>query len=289
MAMGIGGFRQNTNTRRAAGTLLDRPRFELVPLHGALEHARVLPDGAAVTVTSSPSKGLEATVALAEGLAGLGYRAVPHLAARQLTGDRELGAILERLERARIRDVFVVGGDPPEPAGDYPDGLALLEAMDRLGHRFEQVGIPSYPEGHHLIDDDILWKALEAKQSYATYTVTQLCFDADTICRFAAAAASHGVHLPVVAGVPGVVDVTKLLRVGLKVGVGDSLRFLRGNASAARRMLRPVGYRPDGLVRKLAARINDGQCRIAGLHIYTFNQVGQTVGWLHRAQRKTAA
>jgi methylenetetrahydrofolate reductase (NADPH) len=285
--MGIGGFRQNS--RRAAGALLDRPRFELVPLQGALDQARVIPHGATVTVTSSPRKGLEATVALAERLAELGYRAVPHLAARQLTGDHELATIVERLDRAGILDVFVVGGDAPEPAGAYADGLALLEAMDRLGHGFDEVGIPSYPEGHHLIDDDILWKALEAKQSYATYTVTQLCFDADTICRFAATAAAHGVHLPVVVGIPGAVDVTRLLRVGLKVGVGDSLRFLRGNASAARRLLRPVGYRPDGLVRKLAARVNDGQCRIAGLHIYTFNQVGQTVGWLHRAHRKTAA
>jgi methylenetetrahydrofolate reductase (NADPH) len=284
--MSIGGFRPGA--RRAAGTLLDRPRFELIPLPGTLDQARVLPVGATVPVTWSPTRGLGATLELAEGLAGLGYRAVPHLAARQLTGDTELATVLERLEDAGVREVFVVGGDAGEPAGDYPDGLALLEAMARLGHRFERVGIPAYPEGHHLIDGDVLWTDLTAKQRYAHYLVTQLCFDADAICRFIAAATDRGVNLPVVVGLPGAVDISRLLRVGLKVGVGDSLRYVRGNAAAARRLLRP-GYRPDGLVRKLAARADAGRCRIAGLHIYTFNQLDPTLAWLHRAHQKAAA
>ena len=285
--MALTTFRQDT--RRAAGALLDRPRFELVPVHGAIEHARALPDGATVTVTSSPAKGSEPTLTLTEELAGLGYDAVPHLAARQLRDDAELAAVIQRLEAAGVRDVFVVGGDATEPAGTFPDGLSLLKAMDRLGHPFTRIGVPAYPEGHHLIPADVLWEDLEAKQRFATYTVTQLCFDADAICRFAAAAATRGIALPVVVGVPGAVDAARLLRISLKVGVGDSLRFVRGNASVARRLLRPAGFRPDGLVRKLAARKRAGECHIAGLHIYTFNQVGPTLGWLRNARRRSAA
>ncbi len=276
-------------TRRATEALLETPRFELVPVHGAIDQARYLPPGATVTVTSSPGRGSEPTISLVEALAEEGFHAVPHLAARQLRDDAELSSILKRLDGAAVRDVFVVGGDASEPAGDFPDGRSLLKAMDRLGHGFEQVGVPSYPEGHHAIGDDELWADLAAKRDFATYTVTQLCFDADAICRFAAAAAFRGLDLPIVVGVPGAVDAAKLLRISLKVGVGESLKFVRGNAAVARRLLRPVGYRPDGLVRKLAARSRDDRCPITSLHIYTFNQVSQTVGWLHEARRRAAA
>lgn len=280
-------FRQET--RRAVGVLLDRPRFELVPLHGAVESARALPDGATVTVTSSPARGAEPTLALVEDLAARGYDAVPHLSARQLRDDNELSAVITRLDAAGIRDVFVVGGDATEPAGAFPHGLALLQAMDRLGHPFHRIGVPAYPEGHHVIPSDALWADLEAKQQFATYSVTQLCFDADAICRFAVDATARGIGLPIVVGMPGAVDFARLMRISLKVGVGDSLRFVRGNASVVRRLLRPGGYRPDALVRKLASRIRADQCRIAGLHLYTFNQVTPTIRWLRKARRRSAA
>jgi methylenetetrahydrofolate reductase (NADPH) len=271
-------------TRQTVGRWLAAPQYELVPVHGAIEQAHLLPPGGTATVTSSPTRGGEATIDLAEQIAALGLRAVPHLAARQIRDEAHLAEICTRLERAGITDVFVIGGDAAEPAGDLPDGLALLQALDRLGHRFASVGIPGYPEGHHTIDDETLWSALKAKAPYATYVVTQLCFDADTIVRFVTQLRGQGITLPVMAGVPGAVDVSKLLRISLRVGVGDSLRFVRNNASAARRLLRLVGYRPDGLVRKLAARVAECSApEIAGLHIYTFNQVGATVGWVNRA------
>ena len=67
---------------------LERPRYEILPLDGiadeVLEH---LPAGRKITLTSSPSRGLEATLGLAEQLAPRGYEVVPHLAAR-LIADR---------------------------------------------------------------------------------------------------------------------------------------------------------------------------------------------------------
>jgi len=292
------GHRQRKSGTRRAGTRqvvarwLAAPQYELVPLHGAIDQAHFLPSGGTATVTSSPTRGGEATVALAVELAGLGLRAVPHLAARQIRDDAHLAEICRRLERAGITGIFVIGGDATEPAGDFTDGLALLQALDRLGHRFASVGVPGYPEGHHTIDDETLWVALKAKAPYATYVVTQLCFDADAIVQYVSDMREQGIGLPVLAGVPGAVDVARLLRISLRVGVGDSLRFVRNNAAVARRLLRPVGYRPDGLVKKLAARVADGPAPeapsvirgdIAGLHIYTFNQVGATVGWVNRA------
>lgn len=275
-------------TRRAVAPLLAAPRYEILPLPRVLAATEQLPTGSVVTVTSSPHKGLHATIDVAEDVAAQGMRAVPHLAARQFRDSAELSDVLDRLDAAGIGEVFVVGGDGIHPAGDFPDGLALLRAMADLDRLPAEVGVPSYPEGHHTIDGDTLWTSLRAKQEFATYTVTQLCFDADAICRFAADAQRNGVTLPVVVGTPGVVDLTKLLRVGLKIGVGDSLRFARGNGSVAGKLLRPGGYRPDGLVRKLASRVANGDCTLAGLHFYTFNHVAATARWVRTTHRRAA-
>ena len=279
----------SAHRRGATAHLLTGARYELLPLPGTLDRAAALPPGSTVTVTASPNRGVEATVSLTEALSRNGFRAVPHLAARQLTDRTELAGVLDRLDAAGVRDVFVVGGDAREPAGEFPDGLALLTAMAELRHPMTEVGVPSYPEGHPLIDDDRLWAALRDKQSHATYTVTQLCFDADTVCTFAATARARGIGLPIVVGVPGAVDIGRLLRMSLRVGAGDSVRFLRSHRSIAGKLLRPNGYRPDGLVRRLGAHVAAGRCRPAGLHLYTFNQVESTLRWVQQARRRAAS
>lgn len=274
--------------RQAIAGLLTQPRYEILPLPSVLEETAALPAGSVVTVTSSPRRGVGTTVEVAERLAAQGMHAVPHLAARQLRDKAELAEVLDRLNAAGIDEVFVIGGDAREPVGAYADGLSVLRSMDELGRLPARIGVPCYPEGHWAIDDATLWSTLHAKQRYATYAVTQLCFDADAVCQFAAEADRLGVTLPIVAGVPGVVDAAKLLRVSLRVGVGESVRFVRGHRSVAGRLLRPGGYRPEGLVRKLAARVADGRCELAGLHFYTFNHIGTTARWVRQAYRRAA-
>ena len=82
---------------------LERPRYEILPLDGiadeVLEH---LPAGRKVTVTSSPSRGLEATLGLAEQLAPRGYEVVPHLAARLIADRAHLEEVVLRLRYAGV-------------------------------------------------------------------------------------------------------------------------------------------------------------------------------------------
>jgi methylenetetrahydrofolate reductase (NADPH) len=44
--------------------VLRAPTFELIPLKNAMDEAALLPAGATVSVTASPAKGIEATIAL---------------------------------------------------------------------------------------------------------------------------------------------------------------------------------------------------------------------------------
>ena len=136
---------RNKGVARTMVRLLEQARYEVLPTptteDKVLEH---LPRDRTVTVTASPSKGLEATLDLAERLTGHGFLAVPHLAARMISGRSELAEIADRLTGKGITRIFVPGGDS-EPVGDYPDALALLEDLAALGHPFGQVGITGYP------------------------------------------------------------------------------------------------------------------------------------------------
>ena len=52
--------------------------------------------------------------------------------------------------------------------------------MFKSGHELEEIGITGYPEGHPFLRDETLRQALYEKRPYATYIVSQICFDPET-------------------------------------------------------------------------------------------------------------
>jgi methylenetetrahydrofolate reductase (NADPH) len=245
--------------------ILSRPRFEMFPTKGAEEQADHLPKDAKVAVTCSPTKGIESTLLFSERLLQRGFRVVPHIAARLVADRAHLQEILRWLDEHGLREIHVIGGDSREAVGPYASAFQLLGAMSRLEHGIEEVGIGGYPEGHPLIDDEELDRALLDKQPFASYVVTDI--------------RHRGIGLPVYVGLPGVVDRKKLLQVSLKVGVGDAARFLKRQAGLVGMLLKPGGYSPDELVERLAPYAGDNHYDIVGLHLYTFNQVESTEQW----------
>ena len=276
-------FRRHTGladeARAALASLLAHPTFELVPLKNALEQAAFLPPGATVSVTASPAKGVEATVALCEELQRRGFRAVPHLSARMVRDVGHLRELVAWLEGARVDRAFVVGGDAKEP-GDFPDGLSLLRAMHEIGHPLAEIGIPCYPQGHAFIADGPLLAALREKAPYADYMTTQLCFDPAAITGWLAERRAEGIALPVHVGVPGVAEPHRLLAIGARIGVADTQRFLSKNIRFVARLVRSGGfYRPDALLEGIAPAIADPAAGIVDVHLYTFNAVDLTERW----------
>ncbi|MBI3746259.1 MAG: methylenetetrahydrofolate reductase [Chloroflexi bacterium] len=265
--------------RAAVVAALDHITYELIPLKNVHDQSAHLPAGATVSVTASPAKGLEATVALAATLEGRGFRAIPHLSARMVRDRAHLAELLARLADLGIDRAFVVGGDADEP-GDYRDALSLLRAMADLGSGPRHIGVGCYPQGHPSIPDDVLLAALHAKAPFAEYMATQLCFDARAIGAYITARRAEGVTLGVKVGVPGVAEIPKLLSISARIGVKDSGRFLSKNARFVGELLTSGGiYRPTGLLEKLAPVLADPVADVIGLHLYTFNQVESTESW----------
>jgi methylenetetrahydrofolate reductase (NADPH) len=189
---------------------------------GALDAALGLPQGSVVTVTCSPSRGVAATIDLAEQLRACGYRVETHLAARRFESHAHLQDTVACLDTAGIGDVFVIGGDGDSSAGPFA-GADLIAALAEIAPHLHSVGIPCYPEGHAAIGA-LLNEALDAKCFFAGHMVSQICFDADTIECWLVRTRDRGVALPVYIGLPGVIARRKLLGIALRIGLGDSTR-----------------------------------------------------------------
>jgi methylenetetrahydrofolate reductase (NADPH) len=269
----------------AAGiaSLLEEPRFELLPFESIDEQLEHLPAGADVAITTSPTLGLEATIEWTERAAARGYEPVPHVAARFVRDEAHLDSLARRLVEVGVTDIFVPGGDREEPVGEFASAYDLLSALEELEYGFDEVGITGYPEGHAFLDADELAESMARKEPYATYVVTQLCYDPDAIVSWITAIRDRGVDLPVEIGVPGVLSSRRLFDISKRVGVGDSIRFLRqtsGFLGFVRRLVGARGtYTPIELVERLAPYAADTRFDIRGLHVYTFNQVPAFESW----------
>ena len=271
------------STEATVEQLLETARFELMPFESFEEEITQLPAGATVAITASPQLGINSTVDRAEEAAARGYNVVPHLAARYIEDRDELAAFANRLKQAGISDIFVPAGDREEPKGEFESSYELLVALDELGYEFDEVGITGYPEGHDFLDDEELATAMDKKAPYATYIVTQLCFDPEAIVDWTEEIRDRGIELPIEIGIPGVMKYQRLLKISRKVGVGESVRFLQkttGIVGFLKEFLGSRGnYEPDALVDGVAPYADDPTYGIEGLHIYTFNETSDTERW----------
>src|SRR5438876_11296140 len=96
--------------RAALKSLVADARYELIPLASALEHAATLPPGSQVTVTASPSHGIEATCDLADAVAAQGHDVTPHLPAHRHRDRADLPDPLEPAQAHGLRKGIVQGG-----------------------------------------------------------------------------------------------------------------------------------------------------------------------------------
>lgn len=258
---------------------LEDPCFEIIPLKGIEKKVGGLPAGSDVAITCSPDKGIPATLDLTRCLRDSGFTLIPHIAARMVEDEAHLRDILGQLDGLGVHRIFVVGGDAEQPAGNFDSSLQLLQLMSTLDHGIDVVGIGAYPEGHPLIDDLTLSRFLQEKQPFAAYMVTQMCFDPETIVDWLRRIRAEGVDLPVHIGVPGVANRAKLLQIAFKIGVGQSVRFLKSNLGLVGRMIKPGGYSPDELLLALVPCFDRPPYNVEGVHFYTFNQIERTERW----------
>jgi methylenetetrahydrofolate reductase (NADPH) len=260
-------------------------RFEILPVGRGEHEAEQLRTPLHLTVTCSPKHGPDHTVEAAKRLSALGHRVTVHLAARMVRDPEHLDALLDGVADAGVVDIFLIGGDADPPLGLYTGAGELLPLMAEHPRRPRTVGIAGYPEGHPLIDDQELDRALDEKSRFADYVTTQMCFDPDAVRAWVTRQRARGLELPVLIGMAGKVHRTRLLELSVRIGVGPSLKFVRKQRGL--RTLLARGSTADKLYDALAPALDDPELNIAGFHFFTFNHLIDTWQWQLGKQSQT--
>lgn len=267
--------------------LADTMCFELIPLKNLETQMTFLPPATTISVTCSPAKGLQATQDLTVRLAGLGHHPIPHISARLVTGSDHVRELAAWFRTHDLHEMFLIGGDAEAPLGPYADALSFLNEFLATDHGLTKIGVTAYPDGHALIDSSVLQKALHDKQAalksagVAGFASTQMCLDPSKIKSWLNAERAAGLTLPIHLGVPGVIDRTKLLTMGMKLGVGSSIRYAKKNRGALGQLFSPGGYDPLQLLQPLSGLAD--ALGIEALHCFTFNNVEATAAWRRTA------
>jgi methylenetetrahydrofolate reductase (NADPH) len=266
--------------------LVEGAKLELIPMKSLERAITELRPNSSISMTCSPAKSIEATLDETERLTADGHHVTPHISARMVHDRAHLDDIVARLATIGVRDIFVVGGDA-DPRGCFFDAIEFLDALLELDPAIDHIGYTSYPDTHPLISNELLHEALHRKQDMilstgrTAHVSTQMCFSPDQIRAWLRRERDAGLTVPVHLGIPGVIDRTKLMTMGVRLGIGTSLRYLSKNRKAIGKLMTQRSYTPDLLLRPLSDRGDAGLAGlgIGGLHLYTFNQVDATETW----------
>ena len=257
-------------------------RYELVPLKSLDQAIADLPKGASVSVTCSPAKGIAVTQELCEQLLAKGHNVVPHFAARLVEGPEHAAKLATWVREKGIKEVFIIGGDAEVPP-HYQFALPFIKDFLSANPGVETIGFGAYPDGHSTISNaDLHNSVIEKEALLKSFGVkglasTQMCFDAPKIISWLKDLRAKGFTTPINLGLPGVVDRTRLMSVGVRTGVGQSLRYLKKNKASLTLMISPGGYDPTKLLNDIAAKADE--LNVSGIHSFTFNATADTAKW----------
>ena len=246
----------------------------------------VLAPGTAVYLTFLPNTPWSDTVALARSVREVGMRPVPHLAARAVPDRATLRTMLGDLAAVGVEDVLVLAGSLDTPVGEFHESAQILGSglLEEAG--IVRVGIVGHPEGHPDVADDELYRALVAKCRIARerglelHLVTQFAFAPEPIVAWERGIRAMGVDAPVHVGLPGLTSPTRLLRFGLRCGVGASLKVLRQQAGGVLKLATSPVHRPDTTLLGIAgAVVDDPESLFSTVHFFPFGALAPTAAW----------
>jgi methylenetetrahydrofolate reductase (NADPH) len=194
----------------------------------------------------------------------------------------EIGAILDELWEGGIRNVLALRGDPPAGQSQFvaTEGgfgyASELVPYVKSRHDF-CVAVAGYPEGHpQCLNRTRDMEHLKRKvDNGANFVVTQLFFDNADFYRFRDEARAMGIHVPIIAGIMPITNVSQIKRFVSMCGAKIPHRLLTKLEAAETNA-------PDS-IHQVGVDYASMQCRdllfndCEGLHFYTLNKSKATV------------
>ncbi|MCY1014782.1 methylenetetrahydrofolate reductase [NAD(P)H] [Pyxidicoccus sp. MSG2] len=205
-----------------------------------------------------------------------GIEAMAHLTCVGHTRD-ELRELLKRLAEAKLDNLLVLRGDPPQgeksfvpSAGGFQFASELVRFIREEDFNF-CLGGACYPEGHveTVSRDDDLRHLKEKVDAGLDFVVTQLFFDNAFFFDFVERARRAGINVPIVPGIMPITNYEQLQRFTRMCGATVPMRLAL--------QLERVKDQPDALV-QLGVAHATVQCMellsrgVPGIHFYTLNK-----------------
>ena len=219
-----------------------------------------------------------------------GLEPVPHIAVRNFASKGELSSLLQRLsEEAGVCRVLVISGDRPDSAGAFTASIEVIESGVLQKYGIRDIDIAGHPDGHPVVADDVMQRALLAKVEAAEQgglkvdIVTQFGFDAVAMIRWVKKLRDLGVEAPVRIGMAGPTNLTTLLKYAQRCGVKASAGGLAKHAGLVKHLFGVSA--PDGIVRALSDENAAGSLGPVSAHFFSFGGLGATTRWASHAQQ----
>ena len=258
------------------------------------EARRLIPAGTRINVTFLGNEDLPMRLAAAQAVRRFGFVPVPHISARRLRSQAELEVFLAALHSGGTSDsVFVVGGDPAQAHGPYPEALSVIRSGLLQQYGVRDIGITGYPEGHPGIPAPALWSAIEGKatalaeQDVPGSVITQFGFDVDPVLAWVEQLRARGVTLPVRIGVPGPAGIKRLMSYAARFGVGTSASVARKYGFSITNLMGTTG--PGKFIHALGERYDAERHGELRLHFYTFGGLRATSEWIADFKKEALA
>ena len=194
--------------------------------------------------------------------------------------------MLDQLEASGVQNVIALRGDPPKgatafvtPEGGFGHASELVEFIKPRG-TFCIAGA-CYPEKHpeaESLDSDV--ENLKRKvDAGAEFLISQLFFDNADYFSFVERARAAGIHVPIVAGIMPITNVSQIKRFSAMCGAHMPATLLQ--------RLEPVASDADAVcevgVAHAAQQCRELQARgVPGIHFYTLNRSRATLEILRR-------
>ena len=241
----------------------------------------------------TPNLGADDMIEATSHAKRLGLTPVPHVAARRLASEEQARNLLEGLSGAGAEAVLLIGGDLPDPAGPYKSSLDLLCSGLLQAGGIRRIGVAGYPEGHPALAEGVILEHLERKLAYArdagleAFILSQFCFEGPVIAQWVRGLRERGVTVPVRVGVAGPTNLAKLLELGLRCGVGNSIRTLRGMMGSVLRLV--ATHDPREVIEAVAAaRLEGAAPGPVSLHLFAFGGAAMTARWMKQLSQDSS-
>ena len=282
----------NTNFK----DLISGYSIEVIPRSAAKieSFADVLPKNTRVYIAHIQKEDIAPMVATAKRLKDEGFTVMPHIPARMIQNKAVLSDWISMYQNeAGVNEALLLAGGPGTPMGEFDSSIQMIESGLFDKANFKRLHIAGHPEGSKDIDpgggiknvsEALSWKQEFSKRTDASMAiVTQFCFDADVVKKWADSIKVNGIDLPIHIGIAGPAKLQTLLKFSVECGIGASVKVLTKRARDITKLLLP--YKPTQVLNELAEyKSKDPEFNIEKVHFFPIGGVKQTVDWLEEYQ-----